>query len=72
MTHVYKNNSGRNVIACKGAPEGIIKKSTLSAAGQTKVLSKVEVMASQGYRVLDGAKASDESREWPADQDQFT
>ena len=72
MTHVYKNKSGRNVIACKGAPEGIIKKSTLSAADQTKVLSKVEVMASRGYRVLAVAKATDESREWPADQEQFT
>ena len=72
MTHVYKNNSGRNVIACKGAPEGIIKKSTLSAADQTKVLSKVEVMASHGYRVLAVAKATDENREWPADQEQFT
>ena len=72
MTHVYKNNSGRNVIACKGAPEGIIKKSTLSAADQTKVLSKVEIMASHGYRVLAVAKATDENREWPADQEQFT
>lgn len=72
MTHVYKNNSGRNVIACKGAPEGIIKKSTLSAADQAKVLSKVEVMASRGYRVLAVAKATDENREWPADQEQFT
>ena len=31
MTHIYEHAGGRKVIACKGAPEGIVKKSTLSA-----------------------------------------
>lgn len=71
MTHIYDHPSGRKVIACKGAPEGLLNHSTLSAAERTNVLSKVELLASKGYRILGVARATDESRSWPGSQDDF-
>lgn len=71
MTHIYEHAGGRKVIACKGAPEGIVKKSTLSAAAQASVLLKVEELASKGYRVLAVAHATDENSKWPEKQEEF-
>src|SRR6185312_922001 len=52
MTHVYINAEGKRVIACKGAPEGIIRNSLLNDAERKKLKLVQEDMAAQGSRVL--------------------
>lgn len=71
MTHIYEDEKGKRFIACKGAPEGIVKQSALEEIIKKKVISSVEEMASRGYRVLAVAKEVNENRSWPTSQDQF-
>ncbi|MCX6291014.1 MAG: cation-translocating P-type ATPase [Bacteroidetes bacterium] len=71
MTHIYSNAEGKKIIACKGAPEGIIKISHLDPEEQKYVLSVVTAFALKGLRVLAVAKADDNRGEFPEDQKNF-
>ena len=71
MTHIYKNEKGRCVIACKGAPEGIVSNSDLSKEEQQQVLQLLRPLAGKGNRVLAVATADYEGEEFPVEQTSF-
>ena len=52
MTHIFENNKGERIIACKGAPEAILKVSKLTTAEQDLIKEQVLLMGEEGYRVL--------------------
>jgi len=52
MTHVFEDSKGKRIIAAKGAPEALIEVSSLSDKEKNQVLSAMEAMAKEGYRVL--------------------
>lgn len=58
MTHVFENNSGKKIIAAKGAPEALIAVSHLSEAEKNQILVAMKAMMQKGFRVL-GVGASD-------------
>ena len=58
MTHIFENNSGKKIIAAKGAPEALIEVSHLSEAEKNKVLNAMKAMTQKGFRVL-GVGVSD-------------
>jgi Ca2+-transporting ATPase len=57
MTHVFANEAGERIIACKGAPERVLRQSSLSEEQKTAVLAQVEALAGQGLRILGVAEA---------------
>ncbi|MBP7156802.1 MAG: cation-translocating P-type ATPase [Flavobacteriales bacterium] len=72
MTHVFANATGERIIACKGAPERVLRQSSLSDAQRTAVLSQVGSLAGQGLRVLGVAEAKLSGEVYPKDQEGFT
>lgn len=68
MTHVFANAAGNRIVACKGAPEGIIRNSGLTDDQQKAVLGKVQEAATKGLRVLAVAESEWTGGEFPQDQ----
>jgi len=58
MTHIFRNDKQETIIACKGAPEGILRQSTLTEAEQDEIGLQVKQYAQQGFRVLGVGKAT--------------
>ena len=52
MTHVFEDSKGNRIVAAKGAPEAIIRVSSLNTTDQDKVHKAIDAMASEGYRIL--------------------
>ena len=72
MTHVFANDAGERIIACKGAPERVLRQSSLSEEQKTAALSQVEALAGQGLRALGVAEAKLSGDVYPKDQEEFT
>ena len=72
MTHVFANTTGERIIACKGAPERVLRQSSLTDAEKAAVLAQVETLAGQGLRVLGVAEANFTGDNYPKDQEDFT
>lgn len=70
MTHVFQNGDEPPVIACKGAPETILRHSKLADAELVSVMELVKQFASKGMRVL-GVSKSNWSGPFPAHQENF-
>jgi len=71
MTHIFENNSGKKIIAAKGAPEALIEVSHLSEAEKNQVLKAMKTMTSKGFRVL-GVGVSDFSgTDYPESQQEL-
>ncbi len=52
MTHIFEDDSGNRIIACKGAPEAIMRVSDLEEPDKKVIAEGVRRLASEGYRVL--------------------
>src|SRR5690554_3022382 len=62
MTHLCESDSGRGIIAAKGAPEAMVRVSISSEKEKTKILELVQQFGKQGYRVLGVAKSDFEGK----------
>lgn len=71
MTHVFADDTGRRIIAAKGAPEAILTCSGMSAEEQRTVLAQVDALAAQGYRVLAVGLTLHEGTTYPATQQEL-
>jgi Ca2+-transporting ATPase len=71
MTHVFADDTGRRIIAAKGAPEAIMARSRMSAEEQRKVMMQVDGLAAQGYRVLAVGLTQHEGATLPATQQEL-
>jgi Ca2+-transporting ATPase len=68
MTHIFENESGRRIIAAKGAPEALISVSKLTEAERLQINEALMVLTKDGFRVL-GVGISDFSgNEYPEKQ----
>ncbi|MBL7915583.1 MAG: cation-translocating P-type ATPase [Bacteroidia bacterium] len=72
MTHVYQDKNGIRIIATKGAPEGVLKKSNLQPSDMELIQTKLKEMASRGNRVLAIGEGIYENGVLPETQDAFT
>jgi Ca2+-transporting ATPase len=52
MTHIFLESNGRKIIAAKGAPEALINVSNLNETEIQQIHSAIELLATEGYRVL--------------------
>lgn len=71
MTHVFENRESHRIIASKGAPESILKHSTLSQEQQAAVAKRVDDFSKEGFRVLAVALATHEGDRFPEAQQDF-
>lgn len=72
MTHIFKTVHGDRIIAAKGAPESIIKYSSLKPEEVQKITDAWSRMTEQGYRVLGVAEATHEGAVYPKEQQEFS
>lgn len=72
MTRVLKNDTDRTyVVACKGAPEAVLKLCRVNEQESQQYLSVVQKFAAEGYRVLAVAYAYLDSDVIPERQEDF-
>jgi len=72
MTHIFKNNSETQIIATKGAPEAIMACSQLSEIEKQQIITAMNTMAKEGFRVLGVGSACFEGNNYPEKQQDFT
>lgn len=58
MIHIFGNEQGDRIFACKGALEGVVRLCNLNATETEEALSKGQEYAKKGLRVLGVAKGS--------------
>lgn len=68
MTHVFANNQGQRIIAAKGAPEALLAVSNLDEHEIRQIHAAIELLATDGYRVLGVAVSTFEGADYPAKQ----
>ncbi|MCX6180750.1 MAG: cation-translocating P-type ATPase [Bacteroidetes bacterium] len=71
MTHVFANEAGRRIIAAKGAPEALMNVSGLTSTEKEQIQKAIQVLASDGYRLLGVGVAQFDGDNFPAEQQQF-
>jgi Ca2+-transporting ATPase len=71
MTHIFEDETGRRIIAAKGAPEAIIQVSALSADDKALIAKAMHALTAMGYRVLGVAETNQAGYDFPKEQQQF-
>ena len=72
MTHIFENKEGERHLATKGAPEAIMNVSDLSATEKATINSKIQDLASHGFRVLGVGKTDLNGNSFPEKQQDFS
>lgn len=71
MTHIFENESGKRIIAAKGAPEALINISALTEIEKQKIEEVINSLAHEGYRLLAVAEANFIGNDFPVNQQEF-
>lgn len=71
MTHIFEDKNGNRIIAAKGAPEAFIAISDMNNEQKDRVLSAVNSLGEDGFRILGIATASFTGSEFPSSQQKF-
>lgn len=71
MTHVFRNEEGKTIIAAKGAPEAIFRQSGLTPEHINVLEKQVHAYAANGFRVLAVGKADWDGKPFPKEQNEF-
>ena len=71
MTHVFENESGKKIIAAKGAPEALIAVSHLNEIEKNQILEAMKAMMQKGFRVLGVGVSDFEGTDYPATQQEL-
>lgn len=72
MTHVFANNKGNTIIAAKGAPEALIDISKLTEKEKTDIHTAIQLLATEGYRVLGVGVSDFKGDNYPAKQEDLS
>ncbi len=71
MTHIFENNTGKRIIAAKGAAEAFLEISNLNASEKEKISETITSLGEQGYRLLGVGKSSFKGDNYPEKQQDF-
>lgn len=71
MTHIFEDDSGKRIIAAKGAPEALINASQLTEQEKKEIETVVQEFASEGYRVLGVGITQLEGAKFPSRQQDY-
>lgn len=68
MTHVFADKKGNRIIAAKGAPEALLQVSDLTETEKEQIQSAIDLLATDGYRVLGVGVSTFAGQDYPAKQ----
>jgi len=68
MTHIFSESNGNKIIAAKGAPEALINVSNLNETEIQQIHSAIELLSTEGYRVLGVGVSNFAGEDYPAQQ----
>ncbi|WP_291107600.1 cation-translocating P-type ATPase [Flavobacterium sp. UBA6195] len=71
MTHVFENESGKKIIAAKGAPEALIAVSHLTETEKNQIFEAMKTMMQKGFRVLGVGVSDFVGTDYPAAQQEL-
>ena len=71
MTHVFENQDNKKIIACKGAPEALIKSANLDNVAKDQLIRQLNIMTNKGLRVLAVGIDDGDYKIFPEDQSEF-
>lgn len=72
MTHVFKKQDNSIIIACKGAPEAILKVCNLPEKEISQIHLAINALANEGFRVLGVGQAEYSESVFPKSQHDFS
>jgi Ca2+-transporting ATPase len=71
MTHIFENKFGKRIIATKGGSEAIMAIAKLSAKEKTAILKAINLLSTEGYRILAVGGATFDGKNYPKTQQEF-
>jgi len=71
MTHLFEDQSGKRIIAAKGAPEALLAVCELTETQKVHIAAAIAAMAAEGYRVLAVGESDFSGGAFPARQQDF-
>lgn len=71
MTHIFEDNTGKKIIAAKGAPEALMNVSNLTETEKQQIEETIKTLAKDGYRVLGVGEAIFNDNNYPTTQQEF-
>ncbi|MEI6409864.1 MAG: cation-translocating P-type ATPase [Bacteroidota bacterium] len=71
MTHIWENDAGIRIAACKGGVEKVLEVSKLPEKDRLTIQEDANKLASKGYRVLAVASAEFEGNDFYPEQDAY-
>jgi Ca2+-transporting ATPase len=72
MTHIFEDETGKRIVAAKGAPEAFLPISNLTSEEKEQVHSAIDTLAKDGFRVLGVGTANFEGSNFPKEQQNLT
>jgi len=72
MTHIYEDQSGKRIIACKGAVEALVAIINLTKQEKQQIEAASNALANEGYRILGVGEAMFVGNNYPETQQEFT
>ena len=72
MTHIFEDESGHRIVATKGAVEALIKVCKLSESEVQQIHDAVNILASDGYRVLGVGESNFMGNNFPKTQQELS
>jgi Ca2+-transporting ATPase len=71
MTHLFEDESGKRIIAAKGAPEALMNVCKLTATEKQQIEEAIQTITSEGYRVLGVGESDFEGKKYPKTQQEI-
>ncbi len=71
MTHIFEDLNGKRIIAAKGAPEALMSVSNLLDTDRQNINNAIELLTTDGYRVLGVGISQFTSNDFPATQQEL-
>lgn len=71
MTHIFEDESGKRIIAAKGAPEAMMQASELNDVEKKQIETAIVALTTKGYRVLGVAEAIFSGNDFHANQQDY-
>lgn len=71
MTHIFEDESGKRIIAAKGAPEAMMQASELNDVEKKQIEIAIVALTTKGYRVLGVAEAIFSGNDFHANQQDY-
>ena len=72
MTHLFQNDSGRRIIAAKGAPEALTNVSEMTGVEKQQIEAAIKTFTTEGYRVLGVGESNFTGNNYPPTQQEFS